>query len=105
MMIYVYINYPNGSICIHKDAGCNQIKKNDKSKARVSVITPGTYEKEIHKFQSKAYKLTAAAGYNGIWLEIDFNDLSKDRDVLNQIQEVLRSIYAGFRNKEINEHC
>jgi uncharacterized protein (UPF0297 family) len=104
-MINVYVNYPNSSICIHKDAGCNQIRKNDKDKARVSVITPDTYEKEKRKFQTKVYRLTSAPGYNGIWLEIDFGDLSKDKDILNQIQEVLRSLYTGFRNKEINEHC
>jgi len=85
-MRMVYLYYPLGRICIHRNDACSAIGKMNKENQRKIRIDPATISNELKKMLNNEYKFGSTPSSNDMWLEIDFNNNVFEEAVLKYIQ-------------------
>ncbi|HEX8684389.1 MAG TPA: hypothetical protein VF707_18885 [Ardenticatenaceae bacterium] len=103
--MFVYINYPNPHITIHKNRYCGRIQQGGKPKQRFVKLNVDNMSQELQKFERKEYPFRAAAGFNDIWLEIDLQNEPLEIAVVQKLQQLLGQHYKPLRNCPIRTHC
>lgn len=104
-MIKVYINYPVPHITIHHNPYCGNIQAQQKPNQRYIKINAQTLASELNKFKTKMYRFAANPDYNDMWLEINFNNVSYEQDVLMDICHLIGIYYKPLRNVIPKPHC
>ena len=100
-----YINYPNPHITIHRNSGCSQIRKNQKSNQRHIDVTPQNVDGVMKKFANDGYKFSASSEYNDLWLDISLGTTERDDKFLRNIRLELGRHYKPFEGVVVNQHC
>jgi hypothetical protein len=101
-MIKVYINYPVTHITIHSDPNC---RFKPKPNQRNIIINLSTLSSELEKFFNNEYRFIPKAITNGMWLQINFNDLEFERAVVEYIRKLLSMHHEPFKRVIVKEHC
>ena len=104
-MLHAYINYPNSHITIHNSQECNEIMKQPKEGRRVIQVNPHSFSCEIEKFISGKHKFASDASCNDMWIEVDFDNIVFERNIIDYIHVQLQKKYTPFREIEIDKHC
>ena len=104
-MLYVYLNYPNSRITMHRKADCKQISKMKKEDQRMILINIENKSLEVSKFVNCQYKFASKKSLNDMWLEIDLDDPQSEENFVMQLKDLLSNHYKPFKNLKLNEHC
>lgn len=110
-MLTVYINYPNAQATIHRNSRCGSIRPHNRPNQRICRINLATISEELKKFtelkESKddQYAFRSEAGWNDIWLELDFQDGEFEEAVLGFILRQIGHRYWRLADIQPKEHC
>ncbi len=104
-MLRVYFNYPNPRISVHADAACSVAQLERRNPNRVVSIVAATISDEIQRFARHEYRFRAEAGYNDMWLEIDFQNSEFEMAVFRYVHALLAGHYSPFRQATPSIHC
>ena len=89
---------------IHANENCGHFRQQHKS-GQIVILNTSSLSAEIKQFAEKAYRFSAQAEVNDIWLEIDFNDSEFERAVVAHIRKILAEHYTPFSRVHVEEHC
>lgn len=103
-MIKAYIYYPNLTISIHNNPNCSKIRQHQKKQQRYIKIDKSSIATELQNFINKLYTFGSTAKNNDMWLEIDFDDLVFERNLLDYVIRLISKHYTTFANIQILTH-
>jgi len=102
-MTSAYINYPNPHITIHFDTSCPQIQKMRKVNQRRLVLSRDTFDDGLRELST--LRLRAEAGFNDLWLTVDFGNQDFEEAVVRYAREVLGKRYSPLKKCRMVSHC
>ena len=100
-MIRSYINYPNPKISVHNNQACPEIMKQNKPNQRTININVNSISRELQSFINRNYTFDSTSEENDMWLEIDFDDLVFEMNLLDYIRRIIATHYIPFSNINI----
>jgi hypothetical protein len=103
--MFVYINYPNPHIRIHKNRRCTNIQKMDKVDQRRIRINVDNVAQELQKFDDKEYRFGANKELNDMWIEIDLRNDPLETALVQKLQDIIGHHYRPLRDCGIDTHC
>jgi len=103
--MYVYINYPNPHLTIHKNISCPQIQMHQKSGQRIVKISPATLNNVLSQFLNNAYDFRAEPELNDLWLDISLSTREQEVGFVHVIQAILGQRYRPLSDAPISTHC
>jgi len=104
-MVKAYINYPNPKISIHNNLSCSQIMKQNKANQRIIKIDVNSISNELKNFINRTYTFGSTPDDNDMWLEIDFEDILFEMNLLEYIRKIIAKHYMPFNGINIQVHC
>jgi hypothetical protein len=97
-MIWVYVNYPNTHIKIHRSAACPEIQEQHKQNERRIRVQSSTLAPVLTDFIENKYRLAATKGLNGFWLDISLGSHQQEDGLAHVIHALLCRKYTPFRS-------
>ena len=104
-MLSAYINYPNAQVTVHRDGSCASVRQRNKEGQRTVRLNIRTLSSELGKFSDKAYRFASEADLNDMWLDVDFNDETFERSVVDYVRSLLGQHYKPFAGVKVSGHC
>lgn len=102
-MIHAYINSPAARGAYHRASTCNEIQKHGKEHQRRLRIDPASFAASMATLDEMPFR--AEAGFNDLWLEIDFNDQAFELAVAEFVVRRLGTRYSRIASIELTPHC
>ena len=106
-MIYVFMDYPNPTLTIHRDPSCRLIHRQTIKPVhrREMNIYLENLTDSLLKFKNEEVDFRAEAGWNCLWLKLDFGDFDTEMDVVTKIMKYLGERYTPLANLTPKIHC
>lgn len=104
-MIFVYINYPNPHITIHRDPTCGRIQQHQRPGQRVGRIDISSLEGFLAGAIQGQISFAAEAGLNDIWLEIDLPTPEQEIGLVHIFQALIGQRYTPLSTAPVDLHC
>jgi len=104
-MLRVYLNYPNGRVCVHTDPSCSRVKVMGKGGQRCIRVDVGSFSREVGAFVEGGHRFASQLELNDMWVEVDFGDEGFEWAVVEYICGQLGERYKPFRGVRIERHC
>lgn len=102
-MIYTYINSPAARGAYHRVATCAEIRKHGKEHQRRLQFDAATFAVALNALDDMPFR--AEAGFNDVWLEIDFNDQAFELAVAEFVVRRLAGRYSRIARIKLTQHC
>jgi len=101
-MIYVFMDYPNPTLTIHRDPSCRLIHRQTIKHVhrREMNIYLENLTDSLLKFKNEEVDFRAEAGWNCLWLKLDFGDFDTEMDRNEEnIQKYINFISSFVKNQ------
>lgn len=102
-MIHAYVNSPAARGSLHRVSTCNEIRKHRKEHQRRLRIDVASFAASLTTLAEMPFR--AEAGFNDLWLEIDFSDQAFEVAVAEFVVRRLGTRYSRVASIELTPHC
>jgi len=99
-MTSVYIDYPIPHFSVRQNETSATRFRRDTPHRRFFEINISTFSAVMTLFASGEVHFTSKAGFNDIWIDVDFDSLEFEEAVIRYVQEILGRRYKPLRDAE-----
>lgn len=104
-MIWLYINYPNPHLTIHKDPSCPLIRLHHVPNQRVFSVEKTSIGPFLEILIGEKLNFTAQQGLNDAWISIGLDAPAQELGLVHIVQVLLGKRYTPLASTLIAEHC
>lgn len=103
--MWVYINYPNPHLTMHRDYSCRMIRMHSKHNQRVRRARISNLDQFLLEFTEQRLPFAAESTLNDIWIEIELDNSEQETGLVHVLQALLGRRYDPLADAPIEIHC